>query len=205
MTVCPNCGKENVEDAVFCAYCGTSLSTKPPSEERRFLTILFADLVGFTAESDEADPEDVRARLVPYHQRVREEIEAFDGTVEKLIGDGVMAVFGVPAAHEDDPERAVRAALRIQTAVDELNEEDKEVIDISTRTGDLSPHIRWGTLICAVDGEPATLTVYKGTGEEAFFLPFADTTSGKESYEAGRYLDVVPSGPDSFQIGRAHV
>jgi class 3 adenylate cyclase/tetratricopeptide (TPR) repeat protein len=134
VTVCPNCGKENVEDAVFCAYCGTSLSTTPPSEERRFLTILFADLVGFTAESDEADPEDVRARLVPYHQRVREEVEAFDGTVEKLIGDGVMAVFGAPTAHEDDPERAVRVALRIQTAVDELNEEH-EGLDLSVRIG----------------------------------------------------------------------
>ncbi len=134
MAICPNCGKENVEDAVFCAYCGTPLSEVTPTEERRFLTILFADLVGFTAEADEADPEDVRARLVPYHQRVREEIEAFDGTVEKLIGDGVMAVFGVPAAHEDDPERAVRVALRIQTAVDELNEEHAG-LDLSVRIG----------------------------------------------------------------------
>ena len=134
MTICSSCGKENVEDAVFCAYCGTSLSTMPATEERRFLTILFADLVGFTAESDGADPEDVRARLVPYHQRVREEIEAFDGTVEKLIGDGVMAVFGAPTAHEDDPERAVRVALRIQTAVDELNEEH-EGLELAVRIG----------------------------------------------------------------------
>jgi class 3 adenylate cyclase/tetratricopeptide (TPR) repeat protein len=134
VAICPNCGKENVEDAVFCAYCGTSLSTTPPTEERRFLTILFADLVGFTAESDEADPEDVRARLIPYHQRVREEIERYDGTVEKLIGDGVMAVFGVPTAHEDDPERAVRVALRIQAAVEEMNEE-QEGLDLSVRIG----------------------------------------------------------------------
>jgi class 3 adenylate cyclase/tetratricopeptide (TPR) repeat protein len=134
VTNCTSCGKENVEDAVFCAYCGTSLSTTAPTEERRFLTILFADLVGFTAESDEADPEDVRARLIPYHQRVREEIERFDGTVEKLIGDGVMAVFGVPTAHEDDPERAVRVALRIQAAVEEMNEE-QEGLDLSVRIG----------------------------------------------------------------------
>lgn len=133
MTNCPSCGKENVEDAVFCAYCGTSLTTTT-TEERRFLTILFADLVGFTAESDEADPEDVRARLIPYHQRVREEIERFDGTVEKLIGDGVMAVFGAPTAHEDDPDRAVRVALRIQAAVDEMNEE-QEGLDLSVRIG----------------------------------------------------------------------
>jgi class 3 adenylate cyclase/tetratricopeptide (TPR) repeat protein len=131
---CTSCGKENVEDAVFCAYCGTSLTETVPTEERRFVTILFADLVGFTAESDEADPEDVRARLIPYHQRVREEIERYDGTVEKLIGDGVMAVFGVPRAHEDDPERAVRVALRIQAAVEEMNEE-QEGLDLSVRIG----------------------------------------------------------------------
>jgi len=134
VAICPNCGKENVEDAVFCAFCATPLAETSQTEERRFLTILFADLVGFTAESDEADPEDVRARLVPYHQRVREEIERYDGTVEKLIGDGVMAVFGAPTAHEDDPERAVRVALRIQDAVDELNEEH-EGLDLSVRIG----------------------------------------------------------------------
>ena len=105
MTGCPNCGKENVEGAAFCAFCGTPLAAVAQTEERRFLTVMFADLVGFTAESDEADPEDVRARLVPYHERVRQEIERYDGSVEKLIGDGVMAVFGVPTAHEDDPER----------------------------------------------------------------------------------------------------
>jgi class 3 adenylate cyclase len=96
--------------------------------------VVFVDLVGFTAESDEADPEDVHARLVPYHQRVRSEIESYGGTVEKLIGDGVMAVFGVPVAHEDDPERAVRAALRIQAGVDELNEEH-EGLSLVVRIG----------------------------------------------------------------------
>ena len=90
--------------------------------------------------------------------------------------------------------------LRFILKVDEFNEEDKEVIDIITSTGDSRQHIRWGSLSFAVDGEPATLTVYKGMGEEAFFLPFADSTSGKESYGAGRYLDLVPSGPDSFLI-----
>ena len=90
--------------------------------------------------------------------------------------------------------------LRFILKVDEFSEEDKEVIDIITSTGDLSPHIRWGSLTFAVDGEKATLTVYKGMGEESFFLPFADATSGKESYGAGRYLDLVPSGPDRFLI-----
>ena len=74
--------------------------------------MLFVDLVGFTDRSDRADPEDVRATLRPYHERVKADIERFGGTVEKFIGDAVMAVFGAPVAHEDDAERAVRAGLR---------------------------------------------------------------------------------------------
>jgi len=88
------------------------------------VSVLFCDLVGFTAASEQADPEDVRARLRPYHERVRLELERFGGTVEKFVGDAVMAVFGAPVAHEDDAERAVRAALRILEAIGELNEGD---------------------------------------------------------------------------------
>jgi class 3 adenylate cyclase/tetratricopeptide (TPR) repeat protein len=91
-------------------------------EERKVVTVLFCDLVGFTAASDLADPEDVKARLGPYHARLRAEIERFGGTVEKFIGDAIMAVFGAPVAHEDDAERGVRAALRIIEAIEELNE-----------------------------------------------------------------------------------
>jgi len=100
--------------------------------------VLFVDLVGFTARSDDADPEDVRATLRPYHARVKQEIERFGGTVEKFIGDAVMAVFGAPVAHEDDPERAVRAALRVLESIDELNEQQD--LELSVRaavaTGD---------------------------------------------------------------------
>src|SRR5438132_13143773 len=80
------------------------------------------------------DPEDVRARLAPYYARVRAELERFGGTVEKFIGDAVVALFGAPVAHEDDPERAVRAALALRTAIDELNAED-EWLDLKTRVG----------------------------------------------------------------------
>jgi class 3 adenylate cyclase/tetratricopeptide (TPR) repeat protein len=82
-------------------------------KERKIVTVLFADLVGFTARSETLDPEDVDAFLSPYHERLRSELERFGGTVEKFIGDAVMALFGAPVAHEDDPERAVRAALAI--------------------------------------------------------------------------------------------
>jgi class 3 adenylate cyclase/tetratricopeptide (TPR) repeat protein len=95
------------------------------TEERKVVTVLFCDLVDFTAASDAADPEDVRARLRPYHARLREEIERFGGTVEKFIGDAVMAVYGAPIAHEDDAERAVRSALRILEAIEEMNEADQ--------------------------------------------------------------------------------
>ena len=82
--------------------------------ERKVVTVLFCDLVGFTARAESLDPEDVEALLRPYHERVRSELERHGGTVEKFIGDAVMAVFGAPTAHEDDPERAVRAALAIR-------------------------------------------------------------------------------------------
>lgn len=96
--------------------------------------MLFADLVGFTAHTERSDPEDVRERLSTYHQRVREDVERFGGRIEKLMGDGVFAVFGVPTAHEDDRERAVRAALRIQESVGLLNEENPE-LELSVRIG----------------------------------------------------------------------
>ena len=80
------------------------------------MTVVFADLVGSTALAERSDPEDVRAMLGAHHARVRAELERFGGTVEKFIGDAVVAVFGAPVAHEDDPERAVRAALAIRDA-----------------------------------------------------------------------------------------
>src|SRR5216110_2013992 len=124
MVACPTCGEENPERARFCWSCGAVIAEAPRSgaEERKIVSILFVDLVGFTAASEQADPEDVRARLRAYHARVKQEIERFGGTVEKFIGDAVMAVFGAPVAHEDDPERAVNAALRAIAAVEDLGD-----------------------------------------------------------------------------------
>jgi class 3 adenylate cyclase/tetratricopeptide (TPR) repeat protein len=96
------------------------------------VTVLFADLVDSTAHAERLDPEDLRRLLSPYFRRVRAEVERFGGTVEKFIGDAVMAVFGAPVAHEDDPERAVRAALAVRDAVAELNEET-EVTELHVR------------------------------------------------------------------------
>jgi class 3 adenylate cyclase/tetratricopeptide (TPR) repeat protein len=140
--VCSSCGQENPEGFRLCGMCGAPLGGDEPSqqrEERKVVSILFVDLVGFTARSEEADPEDVRGRLAPYHSRVKSEIERFGGTVEKFVGDAVMAVFGAPTAHEDDAERAVRAGLRILEAIAELND-GSPGLDLSVRaavnTGD---------------------------------------------------------------------
>ena len=121
MAICPRCGEENPDRARFCLACAAPLAESArQQEERKIVSVLFVDLVGFTASSDAADPEDVHATLQPYHARVRQEIERFGGVVEKYVGDAVMAVFGAPIAHEDDAERAVRAGLRVLEATDEL-------------------------------------------------------------------------------------
>jgi len=101
--------------------------------ERKVVTVLFADLVGFTARAESLDPEDVEAILRPYHERLRTELEQRGGTVEKFVGDAVMAVFGAPAAHEDDPERAVRAALAIR---DGIVEDGKLEVRVAVNTGE---------------------------------------------------------------------
>ena len=123
MATCPACGQENPEGSRFCGMCGAALTTvaAAPREERKVVTIVFTDLVGSTARAEGLDPEDVRATLSSYYARLRGELERHGGTVEKFIGDAVMAVFGAPVAHEDDPERAVRAALAIRDSIgDEL-------------------------------------------------------------------------------------
>ncbi|MDP8911338.1 MAG: guanylate cyclase, partial [Actinomycetota bacterium] len=115
MATCRACGEDNPERARFCLECGAALAASEPArEERKVVSVLFCDLVGSTAQAERLDPEDVRALLSRYHERVRAELERFGGTVEKFIGDAVMALFGAPVAHEDDPERAVRAALAIR-------------------------------------------------------------------------------------------
>ena len=113
---CPACGQENPDVAQFCFACGAALATDQAAarEERRVVSVIFVDLVGFTGRAEKLDPEDVRAILAPYHQAVRTEIESFGGVVEKFIGDAVMGVFGAPTAFGDDAERAVRAALEVQ-------------------------------------------------------------------------------------------
>ncbi len=114
------------------------------------MTVLFADLVGFTSRAERLDPEDVTRLVGPYYGRVRAELQRFGGTVEKFIGDAVMALFGVPVVHEDDAERAVRAAFAIRRAIDELNRADAE-LDLQVRIG-----INTGVALVDLDADPAS-------------------------------------------------
>ncbi len=122
---CPNCGRENPDDAKFCAYCGAGLPPLPAatSEERRIVTVLFADLAGFTTLAESMDPEDLRAVVARFYNLVAAEVARFGGTVEKYVGDAALAIFGLPDLHEDDAERAVRAALAAQDALTGLNDQ----------------------------------------------------------------------------------
>src|SRR5437773_10249115 len=138
MRICTACGTENPEQARFCLGCGNPLADVapplPPGEERKVITAVFVDLVGSTARSEQLDPEDVKALVAPYHARVRAELEGHGGTFEKFSGDAILTLFGTPKAHEDDPERAIRAALAVRRALAELNAED-EWLDLHIRIG----------------------------------------------------------------------
>lgn len=135
MIACSRCGQENPDGFRFCGACGAPLGAEAAlREERKIVTVLFCDLVGFTSRAERLDPEDVRALLSPYYARLRSELERRGGTVEKFIGDAVVALFGAPVSHEDDPERAVRAALAIRDSI--LDEETDLQVRIGITTGE---------------------------------------------------------------------
>src|SRR5687767_3503590 len=123
----------------------------PAGQERRLVTILFADVTGSTALGEQLDPERLQEILAAYFQAMREEIEAEGGTVEKFIGDAVMAAFGVPVAHEDDPARALRAALRMRHRLELVNSdlEGRFGITLQIRTG-----VNTGEVLSATDPRP---------------------------------------------------
>src|SRR5206468_7433406 len=145
--VCPN-GHPVSATAKFCDECGAPVRVQPPvqeravvstapSSERRLVSVLFADLVGFTTLSESRDAEEVRELLSRYFDTCRQLITRYGGVVEKFIGDAVMAVWGAPVATEDDAERAVRAALELTDAVTALGR-DIEAPDLRARAGVLT-------------------------------------------------------------------
>src|SRR3984957_4328913 len=150
MPVCPACAQDNPEIARFCLACGARLSATPERahEERRVITVIFIDLVGFTSRAERLDPEDVRDILSLYYERVRADIESFGGTVEKFIGDAVVGFFGVPISYGDDPERAVRSALAVLDSVADLNA-GHEGLDLETRIA-----VNTGEALVTLDPQP---------------------------------------------------
>jgi len=121
MLTCPRCGEENPERARFCLNCGEPLAGVDRRKERKFATALFADLVGSTTLAEREDPEVIQSVVGRAFDRLAEEVGRYEGLLEKFMGDAVLAVFGVPRAHEDDAERAVRAAIEMQAVLSELN------------------------------------------------------------------------------------
>src|SRR6188768_2927954 len=120
MRVCPSCGQETPEGFPRCANCGAPLEALAAREQRKTVTVLFCDVAGSTALGESTDPEALRGLLARYFERMKGIVESHGGTVEKFIGDAVMAVFGVPQVHEDDALRACRAAVEMREALPEL-------------------------------------------------------------------------------------
>jgi class 3 adenylate cyclase len=185
VAACPSCSRDVPGEFAFCPHCGAALTTRAAraARERKVVSVLFCDLVGFTAASESADPEEVAARVAPYHAAVRERIEAFGGTVEKFIGDAVMAVFGAPAAHEDDAERAVRAGLAVLERIDELNRQDASLA-LSVRVG-----VNTGEAVVALDARPD-----HGEG-----IVTGDVVNTAARIQAQAPVDAVAVGEETFR------
>ncbi len=137
MRVCPDCGQSNPDRFRLCGFCGHELGTREPSEIRRHVTVLFSDLKGFTSMSEKVDSEALFEVLSRYFDAMRVPIERHGGRIEKLIGDAVLAVFGLPRPHPDDPARALRAAAETVAELNRINEDLERAygLRLTNRTG----------------------------------------------------------------------
>ena len=159
---CTSCGAPTPEEARYCMACGARTSAAAPApaapearppEERRQVTVLFADLSGYTAVAERMDPEAVKGLVERSLRRLGTEVARFGGALDKYIGDGIMALFGAPVAHEDDEERAVRAALGMQAAMDEINQALPPDTRFELRVG-----INTGEVLAGSVGDDYTVT-----------------------------------------------
>jgi class 3 adenylate cyclase/tetratricopeptide (TPR) repeat protein len=198
MVVCVECNERNPERARFCLACGTPLAPVPVAltEERKLVTAVFVDLVGFTSRAEGLDPEDVRALQAPYHARLQEELERHGGTVEKYIGDAVFALFGAPISHEDDPERAVRAGLAIQQAIADLNAANPR-FDLHIRIGINTGEALVGLTARPEEGEAmAAGDVVNTANRLESAAPRDGILVGEETYRAtAAVIDYEPAEP----------
>ena len=196
MLICPSCGAENPEDKRFCSETAApSSKSTPVREERKVITALFCDLVGSTALGERLDSEDI-SRLSPQYQAIcRSRIESHGGVIEKFIGDAVVGVFGVPLAHEDDPERAVRAALRI---IEDVGASD---LGIEVRIG-----VNTGEALVRLDVDPrsgegfATGDTMNTAARLEAAAPVMGVAVGAGTFRASRGRDRVRGAP--FDLGQ---
>ncbi|HEX4746607.1 MAG TPA: adenylate/guanylate cyclase domain-containing protein [Gaiellaceae bacterium] len=171
MSACPNCGRVNAESARFCSDCGARLPGAAAREVRKTVTVLFADVTGSTALGERLDPESFRRVMARYFDAARECLERHGGTVEKFIGDAVMAAFGVPVVHEDDALRALRAAVDLRRSLESLNGELEPAfgVTLQLRTGVNTGEVVTGTEERLVTGDAvnvaARLEQAAGPGE----------------------------------------
>ena len=197
MVLCPNCGEENPEKFRLCGFCGAELApTLPPQEVRKTVTIVFSDLKGSTAMAEKLDSEAVREVMSRYFDEMRGALERHGGTIEKYIGDAIMAVFGLPRVHEDDALRAVRAAVEMRERLAALNEEldQRWGVTIGNRTG-----VNTGEVV-AGDVTTGQRLVTGDTVNTAARLEQAAPTSevliGEATYRLVRHaVDVEPVEP----------
>src|ERR1700724_2620089 len=162
MSGCATCGRDHPADASFCNGCGAALTVATaPREQRKTVTVLFCDVTGSTAMGERLDPESLRQVMRRYFDAARKVIEQHGGTVEKFIGDAVMAVFGVPVLHEDDALRAVRAAVGLRDALAVLNGELERDYGttVMVRTGVNTGQVVTGTEERLATGDAVNLAV----------------------------------------------
>ena len=203
MSICPACRQENPDIARFCLHCGTALETPAHREERRVVSVLFVDIVGFTSRSEALDPEDVRAFLTPYYERVRTEIEGHGGRIEKFVGDAVLGIFGAPVTHGDDAERAVRTALAIRETLGEMNVGEPQ-LDLTARIA-----VNTGEVIVDLDARPEageTMVVGDVVNTAARLQSAAPPNGilvGRETYAATRTIVEYAPAPPVVAKGKA--
>ena len=155
MRACSACGRANPDGARFCGHCGAGLDGAGLREVRKTVTVLFADVTGSTALGEQLDPESFRRVMARYFEAARRCLERHGGTVEKFIGDAVMAAFGVPVVHEDDALRALRAAVELRDSLGPLNQELERAYGVSLRlrTGVNTGEVVTGTQERLVTGD----------------------------------------------------
>ena len=196
MVLCPNCGEENPDRFRLCGFCGTSLASAPAPEVRKTVTILFSDLRGSTAMAERLDSEAVREVMSRYFDEMRSALEQHGGTIEKYIGDAIMAVFGLPRAQEDDALRAVRAAIEMRERLASLNDELEQRwgVTIGNRTG-----INTGEVVASDSGTRQRLVTGDTVNTAARLeqaAPADEVLLGETTYRLVRHaVDAEPVEP----------